>query len=176
MPRGVVNAHPKVINCASCGRLFQSLWGNHFCPECQAMFVIKEEEVIEYVVKHRNSTIAEVAEKCEVSISFIRKMIERGRFVAREADMLYPCHACGAQISAGNYCPQCLARIKQQLNETKERILENMKKEGKLKVETLKSERKRKAVRKSKTHTDSVLENLAGKTRGMLSFNFLKDN
>ena len=170
MPRGVVNAHPKVINCASCGRIFQSLWGNHVCSECQALLAEKEEEVIDYVISHRNSTIAEVAEKCDVTISFIRKMIERGRFIAQEFDMSYPCHSCGAKISAGNYCPRCLARIKQQLNDAKERILENMKKDGKLKVETLKSERKRKTVRKSKT--DSVLENLASTTRGMLSFDF----
>ena len=125
--RNQSNGNPKVINCASCGKIFQSVWNNKICPACREEIANNEEKVLEFLSNHDNTNLSEVSVQCGVSTTFIRRMIEHGKFVTQENSMTYPCHGCGAPISMGNYCSACVSSMKKEINEAKTRITENMK-------------------------------------------------
>lgn len=172
MARGSDIFRYKIVNCVRCGKIFQSYWDNQLCPECRAEVAAKEEAVIDYVMHHRNATIVEVAESCDVTVAFIRRMIERGRFVIEDNQMTYPCHGCGVEISVGNYCPECLSKMKRQISVVKEKIVKNMKAQGKLNRNDTSSRRKKAVEVKQIRKADAVINDLANKARGMFSFDF----
>ena len=82
-------------------------------------------------MKNCNATIVEIAEEFEVSVNFVRRMIDEGKLDLKKT-VTIRCHGCGAEIAAGNYCAKCRDKMKHQIEAAKERILENMRKQGKI--------------------------------------------
>lgn len=124
------SSKPKLKNCVVCGKVFASVWGSNTCDRCRAKIAEKEKAVIEYVMEHPNETIPIVAEECDVSVQFVRKMIESGRLTIKGEDMSYPCRGCGKPIVAGQYCADCMARIQSQIEKAKEMIKQHWQQES----------------------------------------------
>lgn len=142
---------PKLKNCVVCGKVFASVWGSNTCERCRAKIAEKEKEVIEYVMEHPNETIPIVAEECEVSVQFVRKMIESGRLTIKGEDMSYPCKSCGKPIVAGQYCADCLASVQMQIEKAKENIKKHWQGESDNGKDRLRSKRS------SRLGSDSVM-------------------
>ena len=124
------SSKPKLKNCVVCGKVFASVWGSNTCDRCRAKIAEREKAVIEYVMEHPNETIQIVAEECDVSVQFVRKMIESGRLTIKGENMSYPCNGCGKPIVAGQYCADCMARIQSQIEKAKEMIKQHWQEES----------------------------------------------
>ncbi|MBR1420254.1 MAG: hypothetical protein IJ575_04275 [Selenomonadaceae bacterium] len=132
MPLGNnIKQKSRLRQCAECGKVFYSLWNYTVCDKCRAKINDKEEQIREFVMKNCNATIIEIAEEFEVSVNFVRRMIDEGKLDLKKT-VTIRCHGCGAEIATGNYCAKCRDKMKHQIEAAKERILENMRKQGKI--------------------------------------------
>ena len=127
----IFKVNPRLRQCAECGKVFYSPWNYTVCDKCRAKINDKEEQIREFVMKNCNATIVEIAEEFEVSVNFVRRMIDEGKLDLKKTEPIR-CRGCGAEIATGNYCAKCRDKMKHQIEVAKERILENMKKQGKL--------------------------------------------
>ena len=121
----------RVRQCAVCGKVFYSLWNYTVCDKCRAKINDTEEQIREFVMKNCNATIIEIAEEFNVSVAFVRRMIDEGKLDLKKT-VVIRCRGCGTEIAAGTYCAKCRDKMKRQIDVAKERILENMRKQGKI--------------------------------------------
>ena len=106
-----------VRNCRSCGRLFNYVSGPFVCPACREKLEEKFQEVKKYIQENRGSTIAAVAEACEVDANQIRQWIREERLEFAEGSMELGCEKCGAPITSGRFCAACKASMVNTLND-----------------------------------------------------------
>ena len=173
----------KFRNCSVCGKLFKSTWRSNVCDECKIKLLDKEKEIIDFVSENPNMTIVEVAEHCNVSPDFVRRMVEEGKFSEKTTNMNYPCRGCGTPIAVGTFCQKCLVKLKTQLDAARANIIANMNSKGKSvpKVATTSARSKSTApAPKSKTTLgedlrNTVIKELANKSRNMFSDGFASD-
>jgi hypothetical protein len=75
----------------------------------------KDFEVVrKYLRQHPRARIPEVVEKTAVAEETILNFIKDGRLKADGVRDLLRCEVCGAPISSGVYCEQCLGQLNQQ--------------------------------------------------------------
>ena len=99
-----------VRNCRSCGKLFNYIAGTPICPNCKEELEKKFQEVKQYIYDNRNTTVAAVAEECDVDESIIRQWVREERLVFAEGTVTgLSCETCGAAITTGRYCEKCKA-------------------------------------------------------------------
>lgn len=124
--------HARVRQCSKCGKVFRTTWNYDLCGTCRAQASDKEQLVRDFVMHNRNATILDIAEQLKVSGTFIRRMINEGKLDQQESEPALKCRGCGTPISVGNYCQKCLSKMKQQIDFAKNRIINNMQKQGKI--------------------------------------------
>ena len=73
----------EVRNCKNCKRLFNYLGGDPICPACKEELEEKFSVVREYVWDHKNATIDQIGEACEVSTKQIKQWIIIKHFVPK---------------------------------------------------------------------------------------------
>ena len=97
-----------VRNCKKCGKLFNYFAGNQLCPACRENLEKKFQEVKEYIREHREVTISEVSEVCDVEQSMIRQWLREERLeLTEDSGIMLACESCGALIRCGKYCEKC---------------------------------------------------------------------
>ena len=91
----------------------------------------KMDTVINYIRTHHGATDDEVINNTGVSKGFIRNMHKSGFFNPQSRNGIYhPCSMCGKKILNGMYCPDCLAKLRNEAkvqgerNEYKKRIVQ----------------------------------------------------
>lgn len=97
-----------VRNCRKCGRIFNYVMGPHICPACKDLLEADFQRVKAYIEDHKNATITQVAEECEVEISQIQQWLREERLSLTEGSgIILQCESCGAAITSGRYCDEC---------------------------------------------------------------------
>ena len=66
-------------NCRKCGKLFNYVSGPPICMACREALEEKFHEVKSYIQDHRNATIPEVSEECDVSTNQIQQWLREER-------------------------------------------------------------------------------------------------
>ena len=110
----------RLRNCPVCGRLFTDT-GLGICPHCYDKRRESEKLVIQYVKEHPNATIRQVCQETEASYELVKEMIRRDQFIAIGGHVTYPCSTCGKPIMRGTQCPQCLAKLRKEIQDVNER-------------------------------------------------------
>lgn len=109
----------EVKTCRLCGRLYQnqSLPGyKGLCPSCASILEKKFVEAKEYLYEHRNATVEEVSNECNVSVKQIEKWVREGRLYYADAKgMVITCEKCGVSISTGKFCNKCKAEMENEM-------------------------------------------------------------
>lgn len=101
-----------VTNCKGCGRLFNVLSTERLCPDCRRKIEDKFHSVKEYLDEHRNASINEVSEQCEVSVRQIKQWIREERLTFSEESMEgIECENCGRMIRTGRFCENCKTKL-----------------------------------------------------------------
>lgn len=103
----------EVMNCKSCGRLFNYLGGGQkICPACRDELEKKFQKAKEYIKENRASGIKEVADACEVSTNQIKQWVREERLCFQEGSGVgIECENCGAEILTGRFCAKCKANM-----------------------------------------------------------------
>lgn len=99
-----------VKNCKRCRRLFNYISGQPICPACREELEAEFQKVKKYIQDHRNATVAQVAEECEVEESQIRQWVREERLMFAEGSVSgIACEVCGTPITSGRFCDKCKA-------------------------------------------------------------------
>lgn len=105
-----------VINCKTCGRLFNALSRERLCPDCKRRLEDKFQEVKEYLAEYPNATIEEVAQDNDVGKKQIMQWIKEERLILSESSVEgIQCERCGKMIRTGRFCEKCKAKISDNL-------------------------------------------------------------
>lgn len=99
-----------VMNCRSCGKLFNVLGREKICPECRKALEDKFQQVKEYLTENPNSSVEQTATDNEVTVKQIKQWIREERLVLSSAtESGIVCESCGRPICTGRFCDSCRA-------------------------------------------------------------------
>ncbi len=105
-----------VINCRTCGRLFNALSRERVCPDCKRKLEDKFQEVKDYLQEYPNASVDEVARENDVSVKQIKQWVREERLILSEASMDgVLCEKCGRMIRTGRFCARCKEKISDNL-------------------------------------------------------------
>jgi uncharacterized Zn finger protein (UPF0148 family) len=106
-----------LINCKECGKAFITYSGRPICPSCEARLNAEYELVREYVKDNPQVTLDKVSEETGVSTDKIRQYIADGLLgqVNLNETIVLNCQICNKPITSGNYCLDCLNKLKKNL-------------------------------------------------------------
>lgn len=97
----------EIRNCSECDKIFAYINVN-ICPAC---LQAEEEEfkvVKEYLYKHPQTGIYDLAEATQVEEHKILRWLKAGRLEGKRfASLAYPCESCGRNIQEGRFCLSC---------------------------------------------------------------------
>lgn len=105
--------------CTFCGRLFQST-GPNICPECSVKLDEDFVRVREYLYDNPgNVDVLDIVNNTGVSEKAVLRLIKDGRLARKdsEGNSLLRCAICGAPISSGRLCRQCMDEWKAGMGE-----------------------------------------------------------
>lgn len=101
-----------VMNCRSCGRLFNVLSNEKLCPQCRKELEDKFQQVKEFLQENPNSSMEVVSREMDVSVKQIKQWVREERLILSEAsESGIVCERCGKMIRTGKYCDECKNRI-----------------------------------------------------------------
>ena len=107
----------EVMNCKTCGRLFNYYGGQRICPACKDELEKKFQQVKEYIKDHKVASITEVSDANEVSVNQIKQWVREERLTFAEGSGVgLECENCGANILTGRFCANCKGKVSQDLN------------------------------------------------------------
>lgn len=97
-----------VVNCRTCGRLFNHLGGPRLCPECVRAQEEKFQSVKAYLDEHHSAGIDEVSRETDVSTKQIKQWIREERLFISNPELAgIECENCGKLIATGRFCDNC---------------------------------------------------------------------
>lgn len=102
----------KLGNCPKCGKLYVQV--RKICDTCFEKQEDDYRKVSEYLWDNPGSSMKQLSETTEVSVSQIRQFImEKRILISQFSNLSYPCDTCGNLIKQGRTCPSCLKNIKE---------------------------------------------------------------
>ncbi|KRW90858.1 hypothetical protein SD51_12335 [Alicyclobacillus tengchongensis] len=106
-----------IANCKRCGRLYNRV-GRDMCQDC----IRKEDDVLldirQYLKKHPQANIYEVADGTAATYEEIVDFLRDGRLILRDnPNMAYPCERCGTLTQSGRLCANCTQALTQGLGQ-----------------------------------------------------------
>lgn len=106
-----------VINCKSCGRLYNYIGGQPYCTTCLEKLENKFKEIKAYLYDNPNTEVYEVSKRFEVSIPIIQRWIREERLSYSENSLMgIACERCGVTIKTGRYCKTCKEQLAHNLS------------------------------------------------------------
>lgn len=126
IPSRVAQAAAKFKTCSVCGKLFLPKMKEDICLKCFQKKETDEQNVIDYLRHNQNASVEDLAKACNVPHSFVRHMVDAGKFDGIGDSLRHPCKMCGDLILIGDYCYDCSIKMKGELEAVKESIKENV--------------------------------------------------
>lgn len=117
-----------LVNCQTCGKAFFSSGGRAICPECKEAEQTQFETVREFLKDNPQTAINTVSEETGVPAEKILEYLNQGLIEITNENAEYQCQLCKKTIGGGNYCTQCLAKLKKGLKTSEKK---NKSKDGK---------------------------------------------
>lgn len=106
-----------VINCKSCGRLYNYIGGQPYCSTCLEKLEMKFKEIKAYLYDNPNTELYEISKSFEVSVPIIQRWIREERLSYSENSLMgISCERCGVTIKTGRYCKGCKEQLAQNLS------------------------------------------------------------
>lgn len=100
-------------NCSRCGQLMDDRLGP-VCPECRRQDAEAFDRVRAYLQSHPQANLAEVSQGAGVDVDQIRRFLREGRLeLVGDPDALH-CERCGASITTGRLCSDCVRELEQE--------------------------------------------------------------
>lgn len=102
----------RISNCKGCGRIFNVLSDEQYCPNCQKKMDEKFDIVKKFVEDNPNVPVETVAKETDTSMKQINRWIREER-LSFSPDSSYgiPCENCGRMIRTGRFCDECKTKL-----------------------------------------------------------------
>lgn len=117
-----------ITSCKRCGRLYNKTTSD-ICPDCVRQEEVTFNEIKLFLRTHENAGVDDVVEALGVDEELVIKFLREGRLIASKK-MTYPCAECGKPIQTGKFCPECLEKIVNTVNDIKTSLLKSNKPQG----------------------------------------------
>lgn len=106
-----------VINCKSCGNLFNYLSGPPLCPNCSKKLEEKFQFTKEYIRENPGASINQISSECKVSVPQLKKWVREERLsFSQNSPIGIECENCGNMIRTGRFCKDCKTKLINQLD------------------------------------------------------------
>lgn len=100
-----------IKKCAYCGSIFNS-FGADICAQCGVTVDEAYDKVKKYIYQNPKETdFAAIVKNTDVSEKAINYLIENGRLEVRKPGSGLKCRVCGADITEGSMCVNCMRRM-----------------------------------------------------------------
>ena len=97
-----------VMNCRTCGRMFNRLGNESVCPSCARELEDKFQQVKEYLRENPKSPLEVVSKENDVSVKQIKRWVREERLVfSDDSPVGIECEMCGKMIHSGRFCAAC---------------------------------------------------------------------
>ena len=102
----------RISNSKGCGRIFNVLSDEQYCPNCQKKMDEKFDIVKRFVEDNPNVPVETVAKETDTSMKQINRWIREER-LSFSPDSSYgiPCENCGRMIRTGRFCDECKTKL-----------------------------------------------------------------
>lgn len=108
----------EVINCRSCGKLFNYFGGSHICAKCANLLEEKFKAVKEYIYEHPEAGVNVISQEMDVSVGTIHRWVREERLeFSPKSNFGLPCDGCGETIKIGRYCGKCRNDLKNRFSD-----------------------------------------------------------
>ncbi len=98
----------QITNCRGCGRIFNALADEQFCPNCQKKLDEKFDEVKRYIEENPDAPVEKVSRETDTSMRQIRKWVREERLsFSKNSAYGIECENCGRIIHTGRFCDEC---------------------------------------------------------------------
>lgn len=106
-----------VLNCKSCGNLFNYLSGPPLCPVCSKKLEEKFQFTKDFIRENPGANINLISQECKVSIPQLKKWVREERLTfAENSPIGIECESCGKMIRTGRFCNECKTKMIGQLD------------------------------------------------------------
>jgi hypothetical protein len=102
----------EMANCRKCKKLFAKI-DSPICDDCKKEEEKLFEEVKKYLRDNPNSTLSQIAEATGMPLKKLMAYLREGRLEVASGELF--CRQCGAEITTGNFCNRCAAKMGQRL-------------------------------------------------------------
>ena len=86
--------------CYKCRSIYNNAVNEFFCPACSPEMDAKIEDINKYIEEHEDATIAEIAEKFDITQELFKKL-------QKKSLIKYRCRMCGEIVLEGMLCDKC---------------------------------------------------------------------
>lgn len=101
-----------VVNCKTCGRLFNRISDERVCPQCKQKLEEKFQNVKEYLNENPRCPMEELAQENDVTVKQIKQWVREERLVfSEDSPVGIECENCGQMIRSGKYCATCKSKL-----------------------------------------------------------------
>ncbi len=104
--------------CRKCRRMFEYMnIGYGLCPECTKLDNKIFQKVKDYLMDHNTATARQISMALDISEHTIYQYLRDGRIeIPENSPIFIKCENCHADIRYGRYCPECVVKMKKELN------------------------------------------------------------
>lgn len=109
-------------NCAACGKIYMKV-SKPVCPDCARKELDTVKQIRDYLKpkERRNSPIIQISRDLDIPVIYIEYLVREKYFdVTRYPSMMYACKNCGAPISTGEYCSNCLGELQKEIQKAQD--------------------------------------------------------
>lgn len=115
--------------CRRCRKIFQHIVGPEICPQCKQFEEVLFVRVKDYLRENPGANIYQIHQETTVSAAMIERFLRQGRLqVAPDSPIALGCERCGNKISTGRYCGPCASEVTAELNQAKQEMSDELKK------------------------------------------------
>ena len=102
----------EMANCRRCRKLFART-SDPICDDCKKADELQFEEVKKYLRDNPGATLAQISDATGMPMKKLMAYLREGRLEVASGELV--CRQCGVEISSGNFCNKCAAKMGQQL-------------------------------------------------------------
>jgi hypothetical protein len=109
-----------LANCLRCNRLFNRTL-HEVCTDCRETEDDAYARLADYLPRHPEENLEQVAEGVGLDPELIRRMVQSGRLVGFDALALsvLACQRCGTPVATGRFCGSCQRALREGFSSTR---------------------------------------------------------
>jgi len=101
----------RVLNCISCGKIFEPIINTKVCPNCIKADENRIDRIKNHLYDYPDASLESVSDILEIDREKIISFIKAGK-LEHISHMSIQCENCDATIESGKYCDACIIEMR----------------------------------------------------------------